>query len=87
MGEGMNVLNFSIGKDFECQTIVVFMDGPEKWEHDAWRVPADAAAIGKKFAHWYPAVGHLLEHVNLAERWGMLQVSPPCPHGIADGRC
>ncbi|WP_074013384.1 FAD-dependent monooxygenase [Candidatus Sodalis sp. SoCistrobi] len=76
MGEGMHVLNFPIGKDFEYQTIVVFMDGPEKWEHDAWRVPADAAAIGKKFAHWHPAVGQLLEHVNLAERWGMFQVSP-----------
>ncbi|MBT9431819.1 hypothetical protein JZM24_06135 [Candidatus Sodalis endolongispinus] len=84
IGEGMHVLNFPIGKDFEYQTIVVFMDGPEKLEHDAWRVPADAAAIGKKFAHWHPAVGQLLEHVNLAERWGMFQVSP---HGIADGRC
>ncbi|OIV47708.1 hypothetical protein BK025_02030 [Sodalis sp. TME1] len=76
MGDGMHVLNFPVGKDFAYQTIVVFMDGPEKWEHDAWRVPADAAAIGKKFAHWHPAVGQLLEHVNLAERWGMFQVGP-----------
>lgn len=76
MGDGMHVLNFPVGKDFAYQTIVVFMDGPEVWEHDIWRVPADAAAIKAKFKGWHPAVEQLLEHVNLGERWGMFQVSP-----------
>lgn len=76
MGDGRHVLNFPIGKDFEYQTIVVFMEGPETWRQDAWRVPSDAAAIAGKFKDWHPAVGQLLEHVNLSERWGMFQVSP-----------
>ncbi|PIJ50135.1 hypothetical protein BL250_10625 [Erwinia sp. OLTSP20] len=76
MGDGMHVLNFPVGKNFEYQTIVVFMDGPEKWQHEAWRVPADAESIRAKFHGWHPAVAQLLQHVNLAERWGMFQVSP-----------
>lgn len=75
MGDGMHVLNFPVGKDFEYQTIVVFMDGPEQWEHEAWRVPSDAAVLKEKFKGWHPAVGQLLDHVNMGERWGMFQVS------------
>ncbi|WP_410014775.1 FAD-dependent oxidoreductase [Sodalis sp. C49] len=76
MGDGKHVLNFPIGKNFAYQTIVVFMDGPEIWRQEAWRVPADAGAIAGMFNGWHPAVGQLLEHVNLSERWGMFQVSP-----------
>lgn len=75
MGNGMHVLNFPVGKNFEYQTIVVFMDGPEKWQDESWRVPADAKSVRSHFTGWHPAVGQLLEHVNLAERWGMFQVS------------
>ncbi len=76
MGDGQHVLNFPVGKDFEYQTIVVFMDGPETWQHESWRVPAEPSAIRDKFTGWHPAVGQLLAQVNLRERWGMFQVSP-----------
>jgi len=76
MGDGMHVLNFPIGKDFEYQTIVVFMDGPEQWLDEAWRVTADAQQIRAHFDGWHPAVNQLLDNVNLGERWGMFQVSP-----------
>ena len=75
MGDGTHVLNFPVGRDFEHTTIVVFMDGPERWDHDAWRVPADATALRARFDGWHPAVGQLLDHVNLSERWGLFQVS------------
>lgn len=75
MGDGMHVLNFPVGADFKYTTIVVFVDGPEQWEHEEWRVPADAAAVGALFDGWHPAVGQMLEHVNLDERWGLHQVS------------
>ena len=75
MGDGMHVLNFPVGPDFQYTTIVVFVDGPEQWTHEEWRVPADAEAVRALFKGWHPAVGQLLEHVNLAERWGLFQVS------------
>ncbi|TKI04692.1 FAD-dependent oxidoreductase [Martelella alba] len=76
MGDGKHVLNFPVGKDFAYTTIVVFMDGPEEWRHESWRIPAERAEIIGEFAGWHPAVGQLLEHVNLSERWGLFQVSP-----------
>lgn len=75
MGEGLHVLNFPVGPDFEFTTIVVFVDGPEQWPHTSWRIPADPAEIRGRFAGWHPAVAQLLEHVNLSERWGLHQVS------------
>jgi len=76
MGDGKHVLNFPVGGDFKYTTIVVFLDGPETWEHEEWRIPADPAAIRKLFDGWHPAVSEMLEHVNLSERWGLFQVSP-----------
>lgn len=76
MGDGKHVLNFPVGHDFKYTTIVVFMDGPEKWEHEVWRVPADPSEVLAQFKGWHPAVAQLLEHVNLSERWGLFQVSP-----------
>ncbi len=76
MGDGKHALNFPIGNNFEYTTIVVFMDGPETWDHAAWRVPCDPEAVRSGFGDWHPAVGQLLDHVNLAERWGLFQVSP-----------
>lgn len=75
MGDGMHVLNFPVGPDFKYTTIVVFVDGPDQWEHEEWRVPADTDAMRALFDGWDPAVGQLLEHVNLSERWGLFQVS------------
>ncbi len=75
MGDGKHVLNLPVGQDFEYTTIVVFMDGPEKWEHDAWRIACNPAEILDQFKGWAPAVTQLLEHVNLSERWGLFQVS------------
>lgn len=79
MGDGKHVLNFPVGHDFEYTTIVVFLDGPQAWEHETWRIPADPMQVADAFAGWHPAVAQLLEHVNLSERWGLFQVSP-MPH-------
>ncbi|GAA5233553.1 FAD-dependent monooxygenase [Verticiella sediminum] len=75
MGDGKHVLNFPVGNDFKYTTIVVFLDGPRRWEHEAWRVPCDPAEVLAQFKGWHPAVGQLLEHVNLSERWGLHEVS------------
>lgn len=75
MGDGLHLLNFPVGADFQYTTIVVFVDGPSEWSHDSWRIPADPKEIRARFAGWHPAVAQLLDHVNLSERWGLHQVS------------
>ena len=76
MGDGKHLLNFPVGGDFKYTTIVVFVDGPQAWAHEDWRIPEDPLAIRKLFDGWHPAVLEMLEHVNLSERWGLFQVSP-----------
>jgi salicylate hydroxylase len=76
MGDGKHILNFPVGKDYGYTTIVVFTDGPEAWTHNEWRVATYPADLLAEFEGWHPAAGQLLEHVNLAERWGMFEVSP-----------
>jgi salicylate hydroxylase len=76
MGDGKHILSFPVGKDYSYTTIVVFMDGPEVWTHNEWRVSANPAELLAQFQRWHPAARELLEHVKFAERWGMFEVNP-----------